>query len=234
MASRRFAPLFWCQLLSALSDNILKNALGFIILTQLTLSQSGTLIGLAGALFMLPFFLLSALGGDLADCHNKAAVAQKLKLAEIGIAALAGIGMITQSIPILFVALIGFGIISALFGPTKYGILPDHMHTEELPLANALIEGSTFIAILARHRDRRDCGQSLSPSLDRRFDRWRVAGLLLCQHINPVDRQGPPHASPITRSFAGLGLPSKISGARRPYGIAAWRRRLFGRWARSS
>jgi acyl-[acyl-carrier-protein]-phospholipid O-acyltransferase/long-chain-fatty-acid--[acyl-carrier-protein] ligase len=148
MMSRRFAPLFWCQLLSALSDNILKNALGFMILTQFTMSQSGALISLASALFMLPFFLLSALGGDLADCHDKSVIARRLKQAEIGIAALAGLGFVTQSIIILFLALIGFGVISALFGPTKYGILPDHMEKQELPLANALIEGSTFIAIL--------------------------------------------------------------------------------------
>ena len=63
----------------------------------------------------------------------------------------------------LFVALAGFGVIAALFGPIKYGILPDHLAREQLPAANALIEGATFIAILtgtiagglARQRRRR-------------------------------------------------------------------------------
>ena len=53
-----------------------------------------------------------------------------------------------QSLPILFVALAGFGVIAALFGPIKYGILPDHLRREQLPAGNALVEGATFVAIL--------------------------------------------------------------------------------------
>jgi acyl-[acyl-carrier-protein]-phospholipid O-acyltransferase / long-chain-fatty-acid--[acyl-carrier-protein] ligase len=149
MTTRRFAPMFFVQFLAALSDNILKNGLSFLVLASFAKDQSGTVIGLAGALFMLPFFLLSALGGDLADCHNKAEIVRKLKFAEIFVALLAAGGLYLHSIPALFAALLGFGIISALFGPTKYGILPDHLDRSDLPLANALIEGSTFIAILA-------------------------------------------------------------------------------------
>jgi acyl-[acyl-carrier-protein]-phospholipid O-acyltransferase / long-chain-fatty-acid--[acyl-carrier-protein] ligase len=149
MTTRRFAPMFFVQFLAALSDNILKNGLSFLVLASLAKEQSGTVIGVAGALFMLPFFLLAALGGDLADCHNKAEVVRKLKFAEIFVALLAAGGLYFHSLPTLFAALLGFGIISALFGPTKYGILPDHLDRSDLPLANALIEGSTFIAILA-------------------------------------------------------------------------------------
>ena len=54
-----------------------------------------------------------------------------------------------QSVPILFVALAGFGVMASLFGPIKYGILPDHLRREELPAGNALVEGATFVAILA-------------------------------------------------------------------------------------
>ena len=53
-----------------------------------------------------------------------------------------------RSLPILFVALFGFGVLGALFGPIKYGILPDHFEREQLPAGNALVEGATFIAIL--------------------------------------------------------------------------------------
>src|SRR6476620_1442913 len=88
------------------------------------------------------------LGGQLADRYDKAKVAQRLKFAEIFIAAFAVIGYARSSLPILFVALFAFGVLAALFGPIKYGILPDHLRREQLPSGNALIEGATFVAIL--------------------------------------------------------------------------------------
>jgi acyl-[acyl-carrier-protein]-phospholipid O-acyltransferase / long-chain-fatty-acid--[acyl-carrier-protein] ligase len=148
MLSRRFAPLFWCQFFSAFNDNFLKNALVFLILFKITGNQSGTLITLAGATFIAPFFFLSGLGGQLADRFDKALVARWLKLVEIGVAGVAVTGFVTHSIVVLFVALFLFGVIAALFGPIKYGILPDHLQREELPAGNALVEGATFIAIL--------------------------------------------------------------------------------------
>ena len=61
---------------------------------------------------------------------------------------MAVIGYALSSLPILFVALFGFGTLAALFGPIKFGILPDHLKREELSAGNALVEGATFIAIL--------------------------------------------------------------------------------------
>lgn len=148
MLKRRFAPLFWAQFFSAFNDNFLKNALVFIILYRLAGSHGETLVTLAGALFIAPFFLLSGIGGQMADRFDKAVMAQRLKLAEIGAAGVAVLGFTLHSVPILFVALGLFGVIAALFGPIKYGILPDHLKREELPAGNALIEGATFIAIL--------------------------------------------------------------------------------------
>ena len=148
MLSRRFAPLFWTQFLSAFNDNFLKNALIALILFQLTVSAEASMISLAGAVFIAPFVLLSALGGEIADRFDKAAVAQRLKFAEIGAAGVAVAGMAFASVPVLLGALFLFGVISALFGPIKYGILPDHLEPSELPKANALIEGATFLAIL--------------------------------------------------------------------------------------
>ena len=71
-----------------------------------------------------------------------------MKLVEIAAAFVAVADFIFQSIPILFVALLLFGVIAALFSPIKYGILPDHLEREELPAGNALVEGATFLAIL--------------------------------------------------------------------------------------
>ncbi|MBL0370471.1 acyl-[ACP]--phospholipid O-acyltransferase [Rhizobium sp. KVB221] len=147
MTSRKFAPLFWTQFLSAFNDNFLKNTLIFVIMAQLA-AEGAALVTLAGGIFILPFLLLSALGGQLADKFDKAKMAELLKRAEIGVAAIAVAGIAFSSIWILMLALFGFGVVSALFGPIKYGILPDHLERKDLPKANAWIEGGTFIAIL--------------------------------------------------------------------------------------
>jgi acyl-[acyl-carrier-protein]-phospholipid O-acyltransferase/long-chain-fatty-acid--[acyl-carrier-protein] ligase len=148
LLSRRFAPLFWCQFFSAFSDNFLKNALAFLIVFHIGGSLAEPLTQLAAAVFILPYFILSAFGGQMADRYDKAVVAQRLKLCEIGVAVLAIIGFVVHSVPVLFVALFGFGVIGSLFGPIKYGILPDLLPRSELPAANALVEGATFMAIL--------------------------------------------------------------------------------------
>src|ERR1700704_6757771 len=148
LLTRRFAPLFWCQFFSAFSDNFLKNALVFLLLFKIGGPDAEALITLAAAVFISPYFFLSALGGEFADRHDKAWVAQRLKLAEIGISVIAVVGFALHSVIILFIALFLFGVIGSLFGPIKYGILPDHLARSELPTGNALVEGATFIAIL--------------------------------------------------------------------------------------
>jgi acyl-[acyl-carrier-protein]-phospholipid O-acyltransferase / long-chain-fatty-acid--[acyl-carrier-protein] ligase len=148
LMTRRFAPLFWTQFFSAFSDNFLKNALVFLILFHIGGADAEALITLAAAVFIAPYFILSALGGEFADRYDKAVVARRLKFAEIGIAFIAVAGFWLHSVPLLFFALFLFGVIAALFGPIKYGILPDHLARSELPSGNALVEGATFIAIL--------------------------------------------------------------------------------------
>ncbi|TXM65471.1 acyl-[ACP]--phospholipid O-acyltransferase [Methylobacterium sp. WL69] len=150
MTTRRFAPLFWCQFFSAFNDNFLKNALVFLILFKVggEGEGSGMLVTLAGAVFIGPFFILSGLGGEMADRYDKALIAKRLKFAEIFGAAAAALGFWLHSVPVLFVALGLFGTIAALFGPIKYGILPDHLKREELTAGNALVEAATFLAIL--------------------------------------------------------------------------------------
>src|SRR5580704_11902740 len=130
MTSRRFAPLFWCQFFSAFNDNFLKNTLVFLILFKIGGSDGEALITLAGAVFIAPFFFLSGLGGELADRFDKAVMPQRLTLAEIAAAAIAVVGFMFHALPVLFIALFLFGVIAALFGPIKYGILPDHLARE--------------------------------------------------------------------------------------------------------
>src|SRR5580693_2385674 len=148
LLTRRFAPFFWCQFFSAFSDNFLKNALVFLLVYQIGGPAADALTQLAAAIFIAPYFFLSALGGEVADRFDKARVAQRLKLAEIVVAVVAVIGFAVHSVLILFIALFLYGVIGSLFGPIKYGILPDHLARSELPTGNALVEGATFIAIL--------------------------------------------------------------------------------------
>ena len=151
LRSRRFAPLFWCQFFSAFNDNLLKNGLIALIVFGSGAGNlaSGSLVQIAGALLILPFFFLSGLGGEMADRYDKALITRRLKFVEIFAAAGASLGFILHSVPMLMAVLALFGVIAALFGPIKYGILPDHLEMREVPAGNALIEGATFIAILA-------------------------------------------------------------------------------------
>lgn len=148
LKARRFAPLFWCQFLSAFNDNLVRNALVVLILYKIGSANGPVLVALAGTALIAPFFILSGIAGELADKFDKARVAERLKYYEVAIAAIAALGFLLQSVTLLFVALTGYGIIAALFGPIKYGILPVHLDVKELPAANALIEAATFAAIL--------------------------------------------------------------------------------------
>jgi acyl-[acyl-carrier-protein]-phospholipid O-acyltransferase/long-chain-fatty-acid--[acyl-carrier-protein] ligase len=148
MSSRRFAPLFWAQFFSALNDNVLKNALVIILLYGAATSHGDALVTVAGAVFIFPFFILSGLGGELADKYVKSVVARRLKFGEIFAAIFAALGFFLHSVPLLFIALGLFGTIAALFGPVKYAMLPDQLSVGELVTGNALVEGATFMAIL--------------------------------------------------------------------------------------
>jgi MFS family permease len=190
LLSRRFAPLFACQFFAAFNDNFLKTALVFLILFG-GAPNAAALITTASAIFIAPYFFLSGLGGQLADRYDKARVAQWVKFSEIFVAALAVAGYARHSIAILFVALFGFGLLASLFGPVKYGILPDHLKREQLPAGNALVEGATFIAIL---------GGTIAGGLASRGDIAAFAPLLIgfalacwaCALLIPPSGEGAP------------------------------------------
>jgi len=148
MSTRRFAPLFFCQFFAAFGDNFLRAALLLLITFQIGGDNAAPLTQLAGAIFMAPYFFLSSLAGEIADRYDKGWVAQRIKLIEMGAAIIAVVGFALHSLVLLFLALFMFGALGALFGPVKYGMLPDQLAREELPAGNALIEGGTFLAIL--------------------------------------------------------------------------------------
>jgi MFS family permease len=148
LKSRRFAPLFWCQFLSGFNDNFVRNMLAMLVLFELGATEAGALITAAVALFILPSIFLSGLGGEIADSHDKAKIARRLKFAEVFIQIIAAAGIWLPSLPLLYTALFGLGIVAALFNPIKYGLLPEHLAPHELVAGNALVDAATFLAIL--------------------------------------------------------------------------------------
>ncbi len=150
LGKRRFLPFFITQLLGAFNDNIFKQSLILAILYHLSVSgDRSLLVNLCALLFILPFFLFSALGGQFGEKYNKDALMRALKLAEVGIMLVGAAGFVFGSLPLMFVALFAMGTHSAPFGPVKYSILPQHLHEDELVGGNALVEMGTFLAILA-------------------------------------------------------------------------------------
>lgn len=151
LISQRFLPLFITQFFGAFNDNVLKGAI-IILITYSIATISGekahTLVTLAAAAFILPFFLFSALAGQLADKFDRAAIARMVKLFEIAIMILAGIGLILQNAWFLIAVLFASGVHSTFFGPIKYALLPQHLYPNELLQGNGYIEAGTFIAIL--------------------------------------------------------------------------------------
>ncbi|GLR78711.1 acyl-[ACP]--phospholipid O-acyltransferase [Azospirillum oryzae] len=151
LASRRFLPLFLAQFLGAFGDNVLRGAIA--VLAVYGVSGNGALSGamvstLAAGAFTLPFLLLSATAGQLADRYDRTLIARAVKLAEIGLMAVASWGIVAADLPVLIIALVGMGAHSTMFGPVKYGLLPDLLAPSELTAANGLVEAGTFVAIL--------------------------------------------------------------------------------------
>lgn len=151
LAKRRFAPMFVVQFLGAFNDNLLKFALLFLANFGIFAGQpekAELLAAISTGLFILPYFLFSALAGQLADTIDKARLVRWVKAAEVGIMALALGGFWIQSLPILLSCLFLMGLHSTLFGPVKYSILPQHLREGEIMGGTGLIEGGTFLAIL--------------------------------------------------------------------------------------
>lgn len=160
LKTRRFAPLFVTQLFNAFNDNLYKNAMVLFVVYSVYNSESeeASFSALASGLFILPFFLLSALAGQLADMRDKARIICLVKFFEILIMLVGAAGLVMAwrgiavdefAIPLLLAALFAMGVHSTFFGPIKYAILPQHLHKNEVLAGTGLVEAGTYIAILA-------------------------------------------------------------------------------------
>lgn len=196
--SRRFLPLFVTQLFNAFNDNLYRNAMVFFVVYTLYNSEAaeGLFSAVASALFIAPFFLLSALAGQLADMRDKARIIRVVKASEIGIMLVGGLGLLlawqgllnqTFTIGLMLLALLAMGVHSTFFGPIKYAILPQHLHEDEVLAGTGLVEAGTYIAILA--------GTILAGWIP---VEWAAAGVVLTAVIGYITSRYVPPAPPQT------------------------------------
>ena len=197
LGKHRFLPLFTTQFLGAFNDNLFKTAM-ILFATYVVYrdpQQESNFNAVATGLFILPFFLLSALSGQLADCTDKARIIRFVKAAEVGIMAVGASGlMLCEAHPhlgvgLMLVALFAMGIHSTFFGPIKYAILPQHLHEDEVLGGTGLVEAGTYIAILA--------GTIVAGWVNPQQAAIGVVlvaciGYLSGRMVPPAPRQGPP------------------------------------------
>lgn len=149
LLGRGFVSLLVTQFLGAANDNILKQVLVFMVTGGLWANALGpggqATIGLC---LNVPFLIFSGYGGQWADRISKQRVAFWMKVAEIPIVALAGIGLWTGQLWVTIGAFVLMATQSTFFGPAKYGVIPELVREEELSKANGLINMLTNIAII--------------------------------------------------------------------------------------
>ena len=150
LRTRRFLPIFATQFLGAFNDNLFRTSMVMLVIYGIyrDATQEAAFSAIAGGLFILPFFLLSALSGQLADAGDKARIVRIVKTAEIIIMLAGAAGLLLHNVPLLLLALCAMGVHSTFFGPIKYAILPQHLHPDEVLGGTGLVEAGTYIAIL--------------------------------------------------------------------------------------
>jgi MFS family permease len=157
LKQRRFLPLFTTQFLGAFNDNLFKTSM--VLFATYTIfndpRMEANFNALATGLSILPFFLLSALAGQLADSHDKARIIRIVKTAEIGIMLLGAAGLMvaraglpTLGVGLMLGAVLFLGVHSTFFGPIKYAILPQHLKAHDVLGGTGLVEAGTYLAIL--------------------------------------------------------------------------------------
>jgi MFS family permease len=150
LGKRRFLPLFVTQFLGAFNDNLFRTAMIMLVIYGIYKSeaQEAAFSAIASGLFILPFFLFSALAGQLADASDKARIIRIVKTAEIIIMIAGAVGLLLYNIPLMLLALFAMGVHSTFFGPIKYAVLPQHLESDEILGGTGLVEAGTYGAIL--------------------------------------------------------------------------------------
>ncbi|MGD0629734.1 MAG: acyl-[ACP]--phospholipid O-acyltransferase [Terracidiphilus sp.] len=148
-SERGFWALIATQFQGAYSDNILRNLLlAMVVGMGLAGNERDTFVSLVTFLFSMPFVLFSMTGGWLADRFSKRRVTLWTKVMEIGAMTVATAGLAAHSRIACLVALGLVATQAALFGPSKYGLLPELLPAKRLSWGNGVIELGTFLAII--------------------------------------------------------------------------------------
>ena len=210
---RRFLPLFVTQFLGAFNDNLFKTSM-VLFATYAIFNDAGAeanFNALATGLAILPFFLLSALAGQLADSHDKARIIRLVKTAEIGIMVVGSAGLLAAKLGhihlglgLMLGAVLLLGTHSTFFGPIKYAILPQHLRPDDVLGGTGLVEAGTYLAILI--------GTVTAGFLAKLPEWWTVGavigvavvGWFAGRQVPPAPREGPPlklNYNPFTSSW---------------------------------
>ena len=198
LKQRRFLPLFGTQFLGAFNDNLFKTSMvlfaTYAIFNDARLEANFN--ALATGIGILPFFLLSALAGQLADTHDKARIIRMVKTAEIAIMLLGAAGLMIArnghtetGMALMLGAVLLLGIHSTFFGPIKYAILPQHLLPGDVLGGTGLVEAGTYLAILM--------GTVAAGFMPVDYAAGAVlavaiVGWVLARQIPPAPREGPP------------------------------------------
>jgi 1-acyl-sn-glycerol-3-phosphate acyltransferase len=215
LGERRFAPFFATQALGAFNDNAFRNALVVLVGFHMGLDESavGFYSNIAPALFILPFFLFSATAGQLAEKFEKTRIIRFVKLFEIAAMALASVAFWQHSLWLMLTVLFLMGLHSTLFGPIKYAILPQALHSEELVGGNALVETGTSLAILIGMIAGGSAMASAGPlAASILVLAIALAGYLVCRAIPPAPPTAPElrfNWNPFTETVEVLGFVTK-------------------------
>jgi 1-acyl-sn-glycerol-3-phosphate acyltransferase len=150
LKTRRFLPFFLTQFLGAFNDNLFRNAVVVSITFGAAVAgqNAGVMSNLSQGLFILPFFLFSALSGQLADKYEKSRLIRQTRLAEVVLMCGGAVALYFGDIPSLLAVIFLLGVLATLFGPLKYSLMPQHLRQSELVGGNALVDAGTFLAIL--------------------------------------------------------------------------------------
>lgn len=136
------------QFLGALNDNIFKLLVIYLLINVEGPAAAGTVLSMAGAVFVIPFLLFSSGSGVLADRISKSTITVYTKILEILIMLFGLLAIFFESPTGSYTALFFMGTQSAIFGPSKYGIIPELVESKNVSKANGSLTSFTYLAII--------------------------------------------------------------------------------------